>query len=184
MQFTADNIDINDSLLDGNDTFHVTQVPGWQKGPDKTKHLASLRPTDRTTLVIPEALCRNCRQLISWKTKVSQYLQNLLNKISILFSYFFWRQAYFPKPVLPNPKETGWAQAEDLLVSAFMTLNSNPKASLAWFQVGAPLAAQLFSVNAESHISCVLGTVVALRSTLTAASNVVLFLQRLKDFMD
>ena len=28
MQFTADNIDINDSLLDGKDTFHATQVPG------------------------------------------------------------------------------------------------------------------------------------------------------------
>ena len=58
----------------------------------------------------------------------------------------------FPKPVLPNPKETGWAQAEDLLVPAFMTLNSNPEALLAWFHVGAPLAAHLFSINAESHI--------------------------------
>ena len=65
-----------------------------------------------------------------------------------------------------------------------MTLNSNPEASLAWFQVGAPLAAQRFSVNAESHISCVLGSVDALRLTLTAALNVVIFLKRLKDFMD
>ena len=38
MQFTADNIDMNDSLLDGKDTFHATQVPGWQRGPDKIKH--------------------------------------------------------------------------------------------------------------------------------------------------
>ena len=60
MQFTADNIDINDSLLDGKDTFHATQVPGWQRGPDKIKHLARLRPADRTTLVIPEALSSNC----------------------------------------------------------------------------------------------------------------------------
>ena len=29
MQFTANNIDINDSLLGGKDTFHATQVPGW-----------------------------------------------------------------------------------------------------------------------------------------------------------
>ena len=70
-------------------------------------------------------------------------------------------------------QETGWAQAEDLLVPAFMTLNSNSEASLAWFHFGAPLAAQLFSVNAKGHISCVLGKVDALRSTLTAASNVV-----------
>ena len=78
--------------------------------------------------------------------------------------------------MLPNPKETGWAQAEDLLVPAFMTLNSNSEASLAWFHVGASLVVQLFSVNAESHISCVLGNVDALRSTLTAASNVVITL--------
>ena len=88
MQFTANNIDVNDSLLGGKDTFHATQVPGWQRGPNKTKHLASLRPADRTALVIPEALCSNCRQLISWKTKVSRYLQNLLNRSGIRFLYF------------------------------------------------------------------------------------------------
>ena len=87
-QFTANNIDINDSLLGGKDTFHATQVPGWQRGRNKTKHLASLRPADRTALVIPEVLCSNCRQLISWKTKVSRYLQNLLNRSGILFLYF------------------------------------------------------------------------------------------------
>ena len=84
IQFTANNIDINDSLLFGKDTFHATQVPGWQSGPNKTKHLASLRPADRTALVILEALYSNCRQLISWKTKVSRYLQNLLNRSGIL----------------------------------------------------------------------------------------------------
>ena len=72
MQFTADNIVINDSLLDGKNTFHATQVSGWQRGPEKTEHLASLRPANRTTLVIPEALCSKCRQLISWKTKLSR----------------------------------------------------------------------------------------------------------------
>lgn len=88
MQFTTDNIDINDSSLEGKDTFHATQVPGWQRGPDKTKHLASLRPADKTTLVIPEALCSYCRQLILWKTKVSRYLQNLLNRSGVRFLYF------------------------------------------------------------------------------------------------
>ena len=48
MQLTANSIDINDSLLGGKDTFHETQEPGWQGGPNKTKHLASLRPADRT----------------------------------------------------------------------------------------------------------------------------------------
>ena len=101
-----------------------------------------------------------------------------------LFTLFFSVRHTLQKPVLPNPTERGWAQAEDLPVPPFVTLNSNPEASLAWFQVGAPLAAQRFSVNAESHISCVLGSVDALRLTLTAASNVVIFLKRLKDFMD
>ena len=85
----------------------------------------------------------------------------------------------FPKPVLPNRKGAGWAQAEDLLVSAFMTLNSNPEASLAWFHVGAPLAAQLFSVIAvrKSHfVRTGMGNVDALRSTLTTVSNVVITL--------
>ena len=54
----------------------------------------------------------------------------------------------FQKVVLPNLKEIGWAQAEDLLVPLYMTLNSNPEAWLAWFHIGASLAAQLFSVNA------------------------------------
>ena len=69
MQFTADNIDIDDSLLGGKHTFHATQVPGRQRGPDKTKHLASLRPADRIALVIPEALCSNCRQTIFGRQK-------------------------------------------------------------------------------------------------------------------
>ena len=160
MQFTADNNYINDSLLDGKDTFHATQVPGWQRGPEKTKHLASLRPADRTTLVILEALCSNCRQLISWSVPV--FTEPIEQKWYTLFTLFFSVRHTFPKPVLPNPKERGWAQAEDLPVPPCVTLNSNPEASLAWFQVGALLASQLFSVKAESHISCVLGSVDAL----------------------
>ena len=30
--FTADNIDINDSTLDGKYTFHATQMAAWQRG--------------------------------------------------------------------------------------------------------------------------------------------------------
>ena len=92
------------------------------------------------------------------------------------FILLFGVRHTFPKPVLPNPKETGWAQAGDLLVPAFMALNSNSEASLAWFHFGAPLSAQLFSVIAEGHILYVPGNVDALRSTLTAASNVVITL--------
>ena len=85
-------------------------------------------------------------------------------KCYIVFILLFGVRHTFPKPVHLNLKETGWAQAGDLLVP------------FAWFHFGAPLAEQLFSVNAEGHISCVPGNVDALRSTLTAASNVVITL--------
>ena len=105
---------------------------------------------------------------------VPVFTEPIEKKWYTVFILLFGVRHTFPKPVLPNPKETGWAQAEDLPVPAFMTPNSNSEALLAWFHVGAPLAVQLVSVNAESHISCVLGNVDALRSTLTAALNVVI----------
>ena len=107
---------------------------------------------------------------------VPVFTEPIEQKWYTVFILLFGVRHTFPKPMLPNPKETGWAQAEDLLVPAFMTLSSNPEVSLAWFHFGAPLAAQLFLVNAEGHISCVLGNVDALRSTLTAASNVIITL--------
>ena len=58
--FTADNIDINDASLDGKNTFHATQVAAWQRGLEKKAHLTSLRPSDKTTLATPEAVC--CRR--------------------------------------------------------------------------------------------------------------------------
>ena len=73
MQFTANNIDINDSLLGGKELSTQHRYLVGKEAQIKQKHLASLRPADRTALVIPEALCSNCRQLISWKTKVSRY---------------------------------------------------------------------------------------------------------------
>ena len=37
-----------------------------------------------------------------------------------------WGQAHIQKPVLPNPEETDWTLAEDLLVPVFMTLDPLP----------------------------------------------------------
>ena len=108
---------------------------------------------------------------------MSRYLQNLLNRSDILFYATVWRKAHFPESSASEPK--GWAQAEDLLVPLYMTLNSNPEAWLAWFHIGASLAAQLFSVNAvrKSHFVCTgMGNVDALRSTPTTVSNVVITL--------
>ena len=110
MQLTANNIDINDSLLGGKDTFHATQVPGWQRGPNKTEHLASLKPADRTALLIPEALYSNCwaANIVEDKS-VPVFTEPIEQKWYTVFILLFGVRHTFPKPVLPNPKETGWA---------------------------------------------------------------------------
>ena len=71
---------------------------------------------------------------------VPVFTEPIEQKWYTVFILLFGIRHTFPKPVLPSPKETGWAQAEDLLVPAFMTLNSNSEASLARFYFGAPLA--------------------------------------------
>ena len=164
MQLTANNIDINDSLLDRKDTFHATQVPGWQKDPNKTKHLASLRPADRTALVIPEALCSNCTQIISWKTKVSRYLQNLLNRSGILFLYFRLASGILSRNQCfrTQRKQAG----RKLKIYWSLPL---------WHSIQTQRLRWLGFILVH-HWLCVLGNVDALRSTLTAASNVVITL--------
>ena len=56
VHFTCDNIDINDSSLNGHDSFHATQVAGWQRGPDQDIGLDGMRPSKNTTLKVPEIL--------------------------------------------------------------------------------------------------------------------------------
>ena len=57
LHFTADNIDIPDSSLDGKDTFHATQVATWQYGPQAdTSILANLKLSKEETLDVPEIL--------------------------------------------------------------------------------------------------------------------------------
>lgn len=57
VHFTCDNIDINDSSLNGKDSFHATQVASWQRGPASDMGLNSLHPTtNKTTLEVPAVL--------------------------------------------------------------------------------------------------------------------------------
>ena len=35
VNFTADNIDVNDASFDGKNSFHATQVAAWLKGPER-----------------------------------------------------------------------------------------------------------------------------------------------------
>lgn len=52
--FTCDNIDINDSTLDGKNTFHATQMAAWQRGPEGDMMMKNLRPSKTESLQVPE----------------------------------------------------------------------------------------------------------------------------------
>ncbi|MES9880098.1 MAG: hypothetical protein ABW185_04375 [Sedimenticola sp.] len=56
VHFSADNIDINDSTLDGKNTFHATQIAAWQRGPAPDDLLKNIEPSQRSTLSVPEAM--------------------------------------------------------------------------------------------------------------------------------
>ena len=56
VHFTCDNIDINDSSFNGKNSFHATQVAGWQRGPEADMGLKDLRPSTKTSLQVPETM--------------------------------------------------------------------------------------------------------------------------------
>lgn len=56
VHFSTDNIDINDSTLDGKHTFHATQVAAWQRGPAPDDQLSMVKLSARETLRVPEAI--------------------------------------------------------------------------------------------------------------------------------
>ena len=56
IHFTADNIDINEGTLDGQDTFHATQYAAWQRGPESVSILQNITPTQSATLKVPDEM--------------------------------------------------------------------------------------------------------------------------------
>ena len=56
VHFSGDNIDIDDSTLNGKNTFHATQLAAWQRGPAEASALNGIEPSIKTTLSIPPAL--------------------------------------------------------------------------------------------------------------------------------
>lgn len=54
--FTCDNIDINDSKLDGKNTFHATQMAGWQRGPEGDMMMKELKPSNKESLQVPSVM--------------------------------------------------------------------------------------------------------------------------------
>ena len=53
--FTADNIDINECTLDGQNSFHATQYAAWQRGPAPELVLQNIEPTNQSKLDVPAA---------------------------------------------------------------------------------------------------------------------------------
>ena len=56
IHFTADNIDINEGILDGQNTFHATQYAAWQRGRESVGLLQNITPTKSATLEVPEEM--------------------------------------------------------------------------------------------------------------------------------
>lgn len=56
VHFSVDNIDINDSTLDGKNTFHGTQMAVWQRGPAPDDPLKNIHPSKQSTLNVPKVL--------------------------------------------------------------------------------------------------------------------------------
>ena len=56
VHFTADNIDINEGTLDGQDTFHATQYAAWRRGPESVSILQNITPTKSATLIVPDEM--------------------------------------------------------------------------------------------------------------------------------
>ena len=66
-----------------------------------------------------------------------------------------WGQARIQKPVLPNPEETDWTLAEDLLVPVFMTLDPIPKACLEVVSYQCTTGCATLGCKCrESHVVC------------------------------
>ena len=56
IHFSADNIDINEETLDGQNTFRATQYAAWQKGQESGDLLQNITPTQQRSLKIPEEI--------------------------------------------------------------------------------------------------------------------------------
>ncbi len=54
--FCIDNIDINDCTINGQNTFHATQMTAWQLGPAPYPVLSELKPSKDTQLNVPEVM--------------------------------------------------------------------------------------------------------------------------------
>ena len=54
IHFSADNIDINESTIDGKNTFHATYYAAWQRGPCKAMIICDIAPCKESKLTVPD----------------------------------------------------------------------------------------------------------------------------------
>ena len=56
IHFTADNTNINEGTLDGQNTFHATQNAAWQRGPESVDLLGNISSTKSAILEVPKEM--------------------------------------------------------------------------------------------------------------------------------
>ena len=56
IHFTADDTDINEGTLDGQNTFHAAQNAAWQRGSESVDLLGNISPTKSATLEVPKEM--------------------------------------------------------------------------------------------------------------------------------
>jgi hypothetical protein len=71
--FSGDNIDINDSTLDGKNTFHATQLAAWQRGPPAESGLRDIKPSNTSTLDIPPSVEKIHKVFINKDTLIPDF---------------------------------------------------------------------------------------------------------------
>ena len=56
VQYSTDNIEVKSDKLDGKGIFSGTQLACWQRGPEPPNHLKSIKPSQSTSLKVPNEL--------------------------------------------------------------------------------------------------------------------------------
>ena len=80
LYFTADNIDISEGTLDGQNTSHATQYAAWQRGPESIGVLQNISPSKYTTLKVPDELNMTIPAQIREGTAEPQFEEHVQEK--------------------------------------------------------------------------------------------------------
>ncbi|CAH3018507.1 unnamed protein product [Porites evermanni] len=115
IHFTADNIDINEGTLDGQNTFHATQYAAWQRGPESVGILQNITPTKSTTLKVPDEVNTILPAYIREGTAEPQFKEDV-------------KEEWFKQPIQNCPQAVQ-AEATD---TAFFFKRQNEELKSGW----------------------------------------------------